>query len=235
MSRVVYARVQRGMTLIEVMVALALLSLLSVGIVTAFRLGEHTYRQITEAVTADQEVMGTQRFVRQIIESAHPFQQLEGERTAVFGLEGTSNQLALTAPMPQSSGAGGNYRYELIEVTGDHGLKRLTVRWTLDRHGSQGIAPVFTIGAPQEEVLLEGVESVEWGYQGFAEAHESSVTMESRWSTSWTGPKPPALVRLRVNFPAGSRRHWPELIISPFATDDPECQFDVVSQTCREI
>jgi general secretion pathway protein J len=223
-------RLSRGMTLIEVMVALALLALLSLGIVTSFRLGGRSYRQVTASVVSDREVLRAQRFLRQIIESSYPFRQPAGARDIAFGLEGTATELQLTAPMPQASGGSGNYRYELLEEEGERGLKRLLVRWSLDRHGSLASTSTMTAGPTHDEVLLDGIESLDWAYLAPADA-----LTEARWSASWTGnPKPPALVRLRMRFPSGDRRRWPELIIGPRVTDDSSCRFDAVSQSCRE-
>jgi general secretion pathway protein J len=224
-----------GMTLIEVMVALALLSLLSIGMVTSFRLGEHAYRQITAAATSDRDQLSAQRFVRQIIESTSPLQQYAQARVTVFGLEGTVSQLSVTAPMPQGGGGAGNYRYEFLESSDERGLKSLIVRWSLDRSATPSRTSVATEEALHQEVLLNNIGSVDWAYLASPEPNSFNVAAAERWSSSWTGNrKPPVLVRLRVTFPPGDRRRWPELIAGPRVTDDPNCQFDVVSQACRE-
>lgn len=228
-------RTSHGMTLIEVMVALALLSLLSVGLITAFRLGGRTWHQITAVATSDRDVVTAQRFLRHILESTHPFRQPPGSRVTTFGLEGSARDLRVTAPMPQASGLGGNYRYELTEESGDRGLRRLRVRWWLDRNGSLIIPNTSVTGDPHEEILLDGVDSIAWSYLRATEHDNPSVPITERWQSSWTGNlKPPALVRLQVSFPSGDRRRWPELIVDPRVTDDSDCQFDVVSQACRE-
>jgi general secretion pathway protein J len=223
------------MTLVEVMVALTLLALLSVGIVTAFRLGERTYRTLTVAVVADRDLLTTQRFLRQILESTYPFQQPAAARVVAFGLEGSATQLAVTAPMPDSDGARGNYRYVLELQPDGRGLNRLRVRWSLDRKGTSAGSSTASAGDPHEEVLLEGIRSIDWAYLKRAESNAPGVGDERQWLSEWTGSKrPPALIRLRVVFPAGDRRHWPELLVVPRVTDDSNCQFDVVSQACRE-
>ena len=58
--------------------------------------------------------------------------------------------------------------------------------------------------------------------------------IEPFWHETWIDrPAPPALVRIRVKFPAGDRRVWPELIVAPRISTDANCVFDVVSQMCR--
>jgi general secretion pathway protein J len=223
------------MTLIEVMVALVLLSLLSIGIVTSFHLGERAYRQVTAVETADQEVATAQHFLRRILESTYPFRQPSGSRVTAFGLEGSASELMVTAPMPESSGDRGHYRYHLVVQTDARGAKNLLVRWVLDRHGAPAIASANSGGEPHEEILLAGVESLEWAYLGVEASRSAGSAEEQRWFSSWSGNKaPPSLVRLRVTFPDGDRRHWPQLLIDPRVTDDSACEFDMVSQACRE-
>lgn len=228
-------RTNLGMTLIEVMVALVLLSLLSIGLVTSFRLGEHTYHQLTAAVTADRDVVAAQRFVRQILESTYPFQQPAGSRVPAFGLEGSATELTVTAPMPQGGGGRGHYRYQLVVQADGAGLKTLLIRSTLDRNGTLALASSSSGGESHEEALLEGIESLEWAYLQPDDTLGSASRADRRWASSWSGSKsPPVLVRLRVTFPPGDRRRWPELLIDPRVTDDSGCQFDVVAQACRE-
>jgi general secretion pathway protein J len=228
-------RANLGMTLLEVMVALVLLSLLSIGLVTSFRLGERTYHQLTAAVTADRDVVAAQRFVRQILESTYPFQQPTGSRIPAFGLEGSATELTVTAPMPQGGGGRGHYRYQLVVQTTRAGLKTLLVRSTLDRNGTLAMASSSSGGESHEEALLEGIDSLEWAYLRPDDTLGSVSADDRRWASSWSESKsPPVLVRLRVTFPPGDRRRWPELLIDPRVTDDSGCQFDVVAQSCRE-
>ena len=235
MSRHGTRRQNLGMTLIEVMVALALLSLLSIGIVTSFRLGERTYRQVTAVETSDQDVMIAQHFLRHILESTYPFRQPPGSRVTAFGLEGSATELVVTAPMPEGSGGRGDYRYDLVVQTDAQGSKSLLVRWALDRNGTLALSSSNSGGESHEETVLAGIESLEWGYLT-SEGSTSTAFIDSRrWSPSWSGNRnPPALVRLRVTFPDGDRRRWPELLIDPRITDDSGCEFDMVSQTCRQ-
>src|SRR5262249_7311784 len=182
---------EQGMTLIEVMVALALLSLLSVGMVTAFRVGEHAYRQLREADAAEQEVLMAQRFLRGILQSPYPFHPAASE-PAKFGIQGDAEDLELTAPMSYALGHAGHCRYWIEVERTASGARNLIVRWALDRHGASI--------ATERETLIAGIEGLEWSYRGSA-----------AWTHTWTGTRAlPSLVRLHVEFPAGDSRHWPD-------------------------
>ena len=222
-----------GMTLIETTVALALLALLSIGLVTSFRLGERVYGQVTRLDSSAWDTVAVQRFLRQALESAYPRHPHTGDPTTEFGLEGAPQELRFIAPMPQSAGAAGYYRYEvLVETT--QASKNLIVRWTADRHhgGSWAAAQDSSGGS---EVLIKGIAAVEWGYLQPPDPADGNLAAP-RWLASWTSnPKLPSLVRLRVQFPRGDPRSWPELLVAPRIDADTSCRFDPVSQTCREV
>mgnify|MGYP006214980911 CR=1 FL=1 len=78
-----------------------------------------------------------------------------------------------------------------------------------------------------------GMEDYNLGLQNGLPIY-SPVDDDGVWLDSWRGKQPlPKLVRLRIGFPAGDARRWPELIVSPRITDDANCAFDVVAQRCR--
>jgi prepilin-type N-terminal cleavage/methylation domain-containing protein len=62
-----------GMTLLELLVALLLLSVLSVGILTALRTGHRAYTTVLRSARNIADVAVTQRLLRRLIESAYPF------------------------------------------------------------------------------------------------------------------------------------------------------------------
>ena len=219
----------RGMTLIEALVALALIALLSLGLLSAFQLGSRTYRQVTRTDSGSWDVLVAQRFLRHILSSAYPFQPTAGSPSR--GINGSSDRLELTGPMPAAGGSMGHYRYVVALRSRSDGLYDLIVRSGLDRNGP---APPVTDAGTRSDVLLKGVTRVQWAYLAPQE-NDGSRIAQSRWLNSWNRVTPPLLVRLRVTFPAGDARIWPELLAHPRITDDAQCQFDVVSQACREV
>lgn len=221
----------RGMTLIEALVALALIALLSIGLFTAFRLGSRTYREVTRADSGSWHVLAAQRFLRHILSSAYPFEPAAG--SPARGINGSSDRLEVTGPMPAAGGSMGHYRYVLALRATPNGLYDLIVSSGLDRNG-QASPLVDTQDEASNEVLLKDIKGIQWAYLGPSEGEASEVATQSRWLDSWNRLKLPLLVRLRVAFPSGDGRVWPELIVHPRITDDAQCEFDGVSQTCRE-
>ena len=215
-------RATRGMTLIEVLVALTVLSLLSAGMISAFRLGQRTFDRLTRLDRTHDDVGLVQQFLRTTLETAYPFEPEAGKRAEATGLEGTSTRLLVTAPGNSAGVDSGNRRFVLDVTRERDGSESLTVTSGVDRNGARDIDPSHT----RTEVLIPRIESVEWSYLDAAEGNN--------WRAHWTERRAPALVRLRVQFPAGDVRRWPDLVIAPRVTDDANCVFDVISQGCRE-
>jgi general secretion pathway protein J len=166
--------------------------------------------------------------MRRLIEQAYPFEvrQFDRRESVARGFAGDASRLVFTAPAPATRGSVGMYRYAFGTGEGaDAG--NFEVSWSPDRNG----APAST-AEPHREPLLDGVESVAISYLELVELGDGK--MEMNWRDEWQDrDAPPALVRIRVGFPAGDARRWPELVIAPRISADANCVFDVVSQMCR--
>ncbi len=215
----------RGMTLIEVLVALALLSMLSIGLTTAFRVGHGAYERVVKQDRSYWDVAVAQRFLRSALESVYPFQPGAASGQAPRGLEGESDRLSLTAELGAGDALIGHRRYAFSLVSRGDGRSDLVATAQVDRNGSNAVQD--TADAPRAETVIAGVASVEWSYY-------DATAGAAGWHSSWSEQRPPALVRLRVGFPKGDSRVWPDLLVTPRITDDANCQFDVVAQACRE-
>jgi general secretion pathway protein J len=218
------------MTLIEALVALTLMAILAVGLLTSFRTGGRVYQQVVRLDASAWDSVSVQRFLRQALENAYPLRPHAERLTTEYGLEGTDLNLKFLAPMPQSSGSAGHYRYEFVVETADGGSKNLLVRWSPAR----AAAAASGSGEGHSEVLLKGIDSLEWAYLETLDP-ATGTPVPPRWQPSWVAKANlPTLVRLRVQFPPGDRRSWPEFVVAPRITDDAGCQFDAISQVCRD-
>ncbi len=215
-------RAAYGMTLIEVLVALAILSLLAAGMMSVFRLGQRTFDRVTRIDRSHDDVALVQQFLRGVLESAYPFEPESGKRAEGTGLEGTATRLLVTAPGNSAGVDSGNRRFVIDVMRQSDGSESLTLTSTVDRNGARESDP----RRARTEVLVAHISDVEWSYLDAAEGNN--------WLAHWTDRRAPALVRLRVEFPAGDLRRWPDLVVAPRVTDDANCVFDVVAQGCRE-
>jgi prepilin-type N-terminal cleavage/methylation domain-containing protein len=212
---------QTGFTLIEVLVGLALLSLLSIGILATTRVAQDVTTRTLRLERTLQDQLVAHRFLRRAIGSAYPM-QVNPDHGQAIGLRGDDQELQLLA-FPGSG-------------SGDRGLQRLRIRWEEAPGGEGGQVVVYARPdtaaddaqwtSAAREVLIEGVERLEWSYK--------SVDHSSDWSGDWSGTALPRLVRLRLTYVNPRSRAWPELVVATRLTNDANCEFDIVAQGCRE-
>lgn len=221
-----YARAH-GFTLIEMLVALALVSLMSIAMLQAYRFSQRTLSQTTRVDAAVRDIANAQRLIRRLVEQAYPFEVTPDAKSGAVarGLSGEEKRLALSAPAAAHLGGVGHYRYTL--ALAEDGA--LDVSWVLDRNGaSEEIAEAKV----RHEAILDGVHSISIAYLELVERGNGRI--ELNWQESWIDKSVlPALVRIRVEFAPDDRRRWPELIVAPRISADANCVFDVVSQMCR--
>lgn len=226
----------QGFTLVEMVVALALLAMLVAGIFEALRFGQRTYSKVVNEGSASWEVLASQQFIRRVLESAYPQEPPSAGLASGHGLEGDSRTLLVTAPAVLAAGTTGLVRYEILLQPARNAKQRgtgndLIVRWWPQ---SAGNSLASGAAARTEEVLLDGVAALHWSY--LPPAATGTSVAESQWRDDWQGRTAlPALIRLRVDFERGDARRWPELLVAPRITDDANCLFDIVAQRCRSV
>jgi general secretion pathway protein J len=216
----------RGFTLVEVVVALALIALIATALLSSLRFGQRSYEQVLRNGSAPWDVFASQRLIRRLIESAAAPAYQEGRSPSPSSFDGRVDEISLLAPAPLAEGGAGTYKYHL--ALRSHALGKepagndLIVRWSTD-----------LAATPAEEVLIENVASVEWNYMERASPQGGAV-QQAAWTDQWADTRHlPALVRLKVHFRHGDSRHWPDLIVTPRVTASSSCVFDVISQSCR--
>jgi hypothetical protein len=148
-------------------------------------------------------VEGTQALLRQLLHRAYPT-----NRNGVVPFQGGPAGLeVVTATPPLLGGAG-----------------RITVWLTLIRNGQLEIAWLpdterRPTAVPRRSILLSDIAAMEMTYFGI-----HAEDMAPRWHPVWRNqPRQPLLVRIRLRFPAGDSRVWPDLLVAPPIDTDAEC------------
>ena len=207
MTRVILAPSESGFTLLELLVALALLALLTAGLAPSLRLGSHAWDAVDHEASEAAELQTTQDFLRRVIAEGYPasFVDEDGRRRLAYA--GEADALAMITPMPAYLGLGGLQVVRIgIEKHGEQ--RNLVAVWTPLRPDTQDLAPGE---GSQSTVLAKEVAGLDLRYYG----HETA-TEPSAWFETWEGHAGlPRLVRLRVTFPPGSQRSWPDLLVRP--------------------
>ena len=189
-----------GFTLLEVLVALAVLGLLTGLLAAGLRVGLQAWRRETRLLHAHADLDATDRALRRLIATMEP-----GTIGAPPLIAGSADRLAFSAMLPPGAGITGPADL-LLMVDQDH---RLVLRYRPHRH-------VIALRPPppmRETVLLGDVARLDLAYWPRGAPFG--------WRRAWTGPVLPGLVRLRIVFPDGDPRHWPAVVARPMRVAAP--------------
>ena len=196
-----------GFTLIELLVVLALLALTSLAMVGALRFGLRAWETGERRVEQSNRIQAVQGFLRQRIHQALPTPRRADRTEPATTFAGTMEDLRFTAPLPAHLGIGGLHVYALrLDEDGDG--RRMVLDWRLYR--PEDSESIEAAGAGTAN-LLDGVESMTLSYFG-----ASRDGGDPDWhDQAEMAAGLPDLIRLRVTFPAGDDRLWPELVVAP--------------------
>ncbi|MBP7952381.1 MAG: hypothetical protein KAZ17_02735, partial [Sphingorhabdus sp.] len=78
-------------------------------------------------------------------------------------------------------------------------------------------------------ILVTGTDAMKIDYFGTAPPDN-----QPRWHDQWVERKqPPELIRVQINFRAGDKRVWPDLVVRPATTVNSACEIDNFTGRCR--
>ncbi len=186
---------QAGFTLLEVLVALAVLGFLVLGLAQGVRFGLGAWAGQARLIDRTGDLDVADRALRRVVAQLVPTDDVRvpGLRGTARGFEGVTELPAAAAlPMRQAAVA-----------LGVDGARRLVLRWTPHLRARRLGPPP----APEESELLRGVERVEIAYW--------SAAAGGGWLPAWTRAELPDLVRFRLVFARGDRRRWPDIVTAP--------------------
>jgi general secretion pathway protein J len=208
----------RGFTLIEMLVALALMGMIAIILITSLQIGGHTWQRVMRTASSTEDIAQAQEILRLRLSSLYPDDRVAGDISHAVFLKSSGISLEFSGAAPQST-AGGILRYQIGVSTTSRALE---IRSWSDQPGQ--------LASPSDsraEALLPQVASVTvqfWLKPG---------ATPGRWVDRWDSNKLPQLIRIDVTFAANDKRRWPPLYIEPRVDTPASCVFDVVSRRCR--
>lgn len=184
-----------GFTLVEMLIAMAVLSLISLAAVSALRSFAQSQEAIERKVTQVEEMRMTLSFIRRSLQKAVPMMHPKGFNTY---FEGTAQEVIWVAPMSQVGMKG--LQVIRLSVSSEGALE---LRFLPLNEGWQ--EPVW--GEITPYAVLDGNVSIEFAYRD---------DWQGEWVEEWR-PSTTSPSALRVNL-AYKGRYWPELVVHFTAT-----------------
>lgn len=204
---------QRGMTLVEALVVLALLGLLALAGVELLPLMGRMSDRSGSFQRGAAALGRVHDFTRAVVQNALPKADLGKVGGEMTSLDADATHLELLTTLPAGLGRGGLYRVA-ITVDGAAEHQSLHLRMT----GLRPDAP-----AAVEGTLVEGASEIAWSYFD---------RQQNSWSSRWTRKDAlPDLVRLDVRMAGGG--WWPPMIAKPMMGGGVFCEFDTIAGACR--
>jgi general secretion pathway protein J len=193
----------QGFTLIELLVGLTLMALISIILFGGMRFGMRAWEAVDERVERTTRIEMVQNLLRRQLGQARLPSTSAGKPLVAFA--GQPDRVTFIAPPPRSGEVNDDLVFVLAKSDANQ-QSNLDLTWgPLPPPASAG-AP----GGPETAArLIANVATVELAYYGAPDSGRPA-----RWWDEWDGGHGlPSLVRLRVTFPKGDSRRWPDLII----------------------
>ena len=191
---------RNGFTLLEMLVVLAVFGLLMVTVTEGMRFAGQASQIATKTLDWNNQIEPADRALRSMIEQIRPQGTLETNPA----LTGGPDQMAFLTELSDPSLALGHAQ-ALIDLRFD-ASQNLVAR-------SQPSPHATWIGPPapvRKTVLVDRLAGGSFAYWD-----------GSHWLSQWNQDGLPRLVRIRLRFPAGDARHWPDIIAAPLRESLP--------------
>lgn len=197
----------RGVSMVEILVALAILGLLATLSLGGVRMGVRTWETVDARVEAESQERVVRAFLGRTLSQALPV-TAPSHGAALF--EGDAETLSLVAPLGDHIGLGGaqHIRLTIEESAGNPGRegRRLVMYRKLHDSSTDVGTASSDWNEAERHVLVEGIAGAEFSYL------RAEGEGEGEWVGRWNGELPlPRLVRLSVT--AGpDARPWPDIV-----------------------
>jgi len=212
------ARRERGFTLIELMVALALFAMLASILFGSLRLAGRSADAGEEKAQASSGMRLASDYLREQLTSQHPQRMRKMlEFPLLFG--GTGEELRFTATLPGRVGVGGMWYYKLAvaNVPGKQQPALVLSRVMPDLDGLS--LPGFDDA--ERSVLADDVKSVKISY--FGRDRGVALDQAPTWRNTWDDTQLlPVLVQIEVVPRSGEP--WPPILVAPRAAPEAGCR-----------
>jgi general secretion pathway protein J len=196
-----------GFTLLELMIAMALLGVLTVGVSGSLRFGVRAWETVDRTIDLSEDALTKQAYLRRQIEGARAH-SIAGkgaeESDSASAFVGKVNEMRFVAALPaQANSPGLNQIWLAIKPSAEG--QALVLRWRR----------IGKANELAEKIILDGIKDAHFAYFGSTDVKESP-----RWGETWShGDELPRLVSIEIqlNDPTVA---WPPLVVAPASSPD---------------
>jgi general secretion pathway protein J len=215
-------RSNAGFTLVEVLVALLLFSLLSLALFGTVRVDASAWVRATSHADDSDRRIHAQDLLRHLIENAYPLYLSSDPASRRIDFTGSKNGLNFLSSAPMALANGGRSRVVLaIEPEND--------RLDLMLESNPELAVKNGQAEAARRPLVSGASAVAFSYFG-----RTLSGRTAEWHDDWNAQTElPRLVRVEVRFPASDGDSWPDLIVAPRIVADVGCVLDRLTTRCQ--
>lgn len=197
-----YKSKQAGLTLIELLISLVIISIVITLCANGFKFGNRVWEKVDAEQAYLDETVTTQRFLRKIISEAIFYPLLEEDSLQNEYFTGNSENLIFLAPSPQYGLDDYLYIYEIFKQKNGDSYD-LGLRYLPANSYFSGIKN----NADRNVKLMRKVKNIKFKYYGV-----SKRTRERAWFNSWIQQDElPSLISIDIE-PEDSLQIWPTLI-----------------------
>ncbi|MGZ8199742.1 MAG: prepilin-type N-terminal cleavage/methylation domain-containing protein [Methylosarcina sp.] len=200
----------QGFTLIEVLIAMTLLSIMMVLLFGSMKICAESWEKSENKIAEVNDVAAVINFFQRHLTPAEPLWNDFNNEEKLFSFQGRSQAFQFVSAFPASAGRAG---LQLISVALQKENKEQVIKVTL--------TPFFPVGEggewfKEEEILISHVDDFSLAYFGSEDGQA-----ESRWHDEWVEKdRQPQLVKINIGLENGM--FWPEMVIPLKATESAE-------------
>lgn len=215
---------ESGFTLVELLVSLAVLSMMTALMVSGLSFGTQVWDRSSQRANSLGEVVALQSTMRRAIETIYPKMQGDDFQTRYVDFDGTADRMRFIGPSLDAMPMPGFTRYE-VRIAPNGGQEDLVLRWC-----PLVVCPAEAdfVNRARQAVLATDAERVQFRYR--TEVEGGADDWRLTWSSQTSLPK---AIEAGLVFPEGDKRPWPILVAMPRITQDAACVYDPVSKRCR--